>query len=259
MTASLRPLALITGARRGIGRACAEALARAGFDIAATDLVLDDASEAARAAFAVAGADTEFFAHDVSEIGSHATLIDAVTQRFGRLDCLVNNAGRGAVVRGGDLLDLMPQNYDTVMSVNLRGTLFLTQAVAKAMLARGETGHPRSIVTITSASAEMASPDRIDYCVSKAGLSMAMRGFALRLAPEGVAVFEVRPGVIRTDMTASVAGSYDIRIANGLVPAGRWGEPADVGEAVAGLASGKFNFSTGSVIRVDGGLMIPRL
>ena len=180
-------------------------------------------------------------------------------QRFGRLDCLVNNAGRGAVVRGGDMLDLTPENYDTVMSVNLRGTLFLTQAVAKAMLAQGETGHPRSIVTITSASAEMASPDRADYCVSKAGLSMAMRNFAVRLAPEGIAVFEVRPGIIRTDMTAPVAERYDARIADGLVPARRWGEPADVGEAVAGLASGKFAFATGSVICVDGGLLLPRL
>ena len=179
-------------------------------------------------------------------------------QRFGRLDCLVNNAGRGAVVRG-DLLDLTPENYDTVMNVNLRGTLFLTQAAARAMLAQGDTGHPRSIVTITSASAEMASPDRIDYCVSKAGLSMAMRGFALRLAAEGIAVFEVRPGIIRTDMTAPVAERYDARIADGLVPAGRWGEPADVGEAVASLASGKFGYATGSVICVDGGLMLPRL
>ena len=259
MTASAKPVALITGARRGIGRACGEALARAGFDIAATDLVLDDACEAAKAAFTVAGADAAFVANDISDIGSHAGLIEAVMARFGRLDCLVNNAGRGAVVRGGDLLDLKPENYDTVMSVNLRGTLFLTQAVAKAMLARGESGHPRSIITITSASAEMASPDRADYCVSKAGLSMAMRAFAVRLAPEGIAVLEVRPGIIRTEMTAAVAERYDARIADGLIPAGRWGEPADVGEAVAGLASGKFAYAMGSVIRVDGGLLIPRL
>jgi 3-oxoacyl-[acyl-carrier protein] reductase len=258
MTARTRPVALITGARRGIGRACGEALARAGFDIAATDLSLDGACEAAQAAFAMAGADSAFFAHDLSDLGSHAGLVQAAMARFGRLDCLINNAGRGAVVRG-DLLDLKPENYDAVMSVNLRGTLFLTQAVARAMLAQGETGHTRSIVTISSASAEMASPDRADYCVSKAGLSMAMRAFALRLAPEGIAVFEVRPGIIRTDMTAPVAAGYDARIAGGLVPAGRWGEPADVGEAVAALASGKFGFATGSVICADGGLSVPRL
>ena len=259
MTAPARPVALVTGARRGIGRACGEALARAGFDIAATDLVIDDACDVAWDAFTDVGADSQFFAHDVSDVGSHTALIETVMQRFGRIDCLVNNAGRGAVIRGGDLLDLTPENYDAVISVNLRGTLFLTQTAAKAMLAQGETGHPKSIVTITSASAEMASPDRADYCVSKAGLSMAMRNFALRLAAEGIAVFEVRPGIIRTDMTASVAGRYDERIADGLVPAGRWGEPADVGEAVVGLASGKFAFATGSVIRVDGGLLIPRL
>jgi 3-oxoacyl-[acyl-carrier protein] reductase len=258
MTSGARPVALITGGRRGIGRACGEALARAGFDIAATDLVLDAASEAAQAAFAEAGAEAAFLAHDVADIGSHAGMIAAVMQRFGRLDCLVNNAGRGAVVRG-DLLDLTPENYDAVVNVNLRGTLFLTQAAARAMLAHGERGHPRSIVTITSASAEMASPDRADYCVSKAGLSMAMRNFALRLAPEGIAVFEIRPGIIRTDMTAPVAERYDARIADGLVPAGRWGEPADVGEAVAGLASGAFRYATGSVICVDGGLLLPRL
>jgi NAD(P)-dependent dehydrogenase (short-subunit alcohol dehydrogenase family) len=258
MTAPARPVALITGARRGIGRACGEALARAGFDIAATDLVLDDACDAAEAAFGMAGADTAFLAHDLTDIGSHTGLIEAAITRFGRLDCLVNNAGRAAVVRG-DLLDLKPENYDAVMSVNLRGTLFLTQAAAKAMLARGATGHPRSIVTITSVSAEMASPDRADYCVSKAGLSMAMRAFALRLAPEDIAVFEVRPGIIRTDMTAPVAERYEASLADGLVPAGRWGEPADVGEAVAGLASGKFGFATGSVICADGGLSVPRL
>ena len=258
MTARTRPVALITGARRGIGRACGEALARAGFDIAATDLVLDEACDTAWDAFTEVGADSQFFAHDLAEIGTHAGLIETVMQRFGRLDCLINNAGRGAVVRA-DLLDLKPENFDAVMSVNLRGTLFLTQAVARAMLARGETGHPRLIVTITSASADMASPDRADYCVSKAGLSMAMRAFALRLAPEGIAVFEVRPGIIRTDMTAPGAAGYEARIAGGLVPAGRWGEPADVGEAVAALASGKFGFATGSVICAVGGLSVPRL
>jgi 3-oxoacyl-[acyl-carrier protein] reductase len=258
MTVSAQPLALITGARRGIGRACGEALARAGFNIAATDLVLDDACDAAHGAFAAAGADAEFFAHNVADIESHKALIDTVMARFGRLDCLVNNAGRGAVIRG-DLLDLAPENYDAVMDVNLRGTLFLTQAAARAMLARGETGYARSIIAITSVSAEMASPDRVDYCVSKAGLAMAMRAFALRLAPEGIAVFDVRPGIIRTHLTAPVASRYDERIAGGLVPAGRWGEPSDVADAVAALASGRFAFATGAVICADGGLSLPRL
>ena len=257
MSAS-RPLALVTGARRGIGRACGEALARAGFDIAATDLIVDDAAQDARRAFETDGARAAFFEHDVSKIDSHAGLVASVLERFERLDCLVNNAGRGAVVRG-DLLDLAPANFDAVINVNLRGALFLTQEAARAMLRASPAGWPRSIVTITSVSAEMVSPDRAEYCVSKAGLSMAMKAFAVRLAPAGIAVFEVRPGVIRTDMTAPAAGRYDEAIAGGLVPAGRWGEAADVGSIVAGLASGRFAFATGSVVAADGGLSLPRL
>jgi len=255
---ALRPVALVTGARRGIGRACGEALARAGFDIAATDLVIDGAAQDAQRAFEANGAGAAFFEHDVSKIDSHAALVAAVLERFERLDCLVNNAGRGAAVRG-DLLDLEPVNFDAVINVNLRGALFLTQAAARAMLGASPAGHPRSIVTITSVSAEMVSPDRAEYCVSKAGLSMAMKAFAVRLAPVGIAVFEVRPGVIRTDMTAPAAGRYDEAIAGGLVPAGRWGEGADVGSIVAGLASGQFAFATGSVVAADGGLSLPRL
>jgi NAD(P)-dependent dehydrogenase (short-subunit alcohol dehydrogenase family) len=254
---SARPVALITGARRGIGRACGEALARAGFDIAATDLALDSACEEAREAFAEAGARAEFFAHDLADVDAHAALIETIVAQFGRLDCLVNNAGRGAVKRG-DLLDLTPANFDLVINVNLRGTLFLSQAAAKAMLA-APGDRPRSIVTVTSVSAEMASPERTEYCISKAGLSMALKNLALRLAADGIAVFEVRPGVIRTDMTAPVAGKYDEAIGGGLVPAGRWGEPADVAAIVAGLASGAFAFATGSVISADGALSLPRL
>ncbi|MGO8799716.1 MAG: 3-ketoacyl-ACP reductase [Roseiarcus sp.] len=252
-----RPLALVTGARRGIGRACGEALALAGFDIAATDLVVDEAAAEAQRAFEAHGARAAFFEHDVAKIDSHAALIATVLERFERLDCLVNNAGRGAAVRG-DLLDLAPVNFDAVINVNLRGALFLTQEAARAMLAAAPA-RPRSIVTITSVSAEMVSPDRVEYCVSKAGLSMAMKAFAVRLAPAGIAVFEVRPGVIRTDMTAPAAGRYDEAIAGGLVPAGRWGEAADVGSIVAGLASGRFAFATGSVVAADGGLSLPRL
>ena len=253
-----RPVALVTGARRGIGRACGEKLAAAGFDIAATDLALDAQCDDARDAFAKAGAEAAFFAHDVSDIAAHAGLIKAVIERFGRLDCLINNAGRGAVQRG-DLLELAPENFDAVMNVNLRGTLFLTQATAKAMLAEGPGAYPRAIVTITSVSAALASPERADYCVSKAGLSMAMQNFALRLAPDRIAVFEVRPGIVRTDMTAPVSGKYDEAIGGGLVPMKRWGEPADIGDVVAGLASGRFAFATGSVISADGGLSLPRL
>ena len=162
-------------------------------------------------------------------------------------------------LRDRKFVEITPDNFDAVMNVNLRGTLFLTQAAAKAMLKAAPAAHPRSIVTITSVSAALASPERADYCVSKAGLSMAMRNFSLRLAPHGIAVFEVRPGIIRTDMTAPVASRYDEAIGSGLVPMSRWGEPADIGDAVAGLASGRFAFATGSVISADGGLSLPRL
>ncbi|RUV10388.1 3-ketoacyl-ACP reductase, partial [Mesorhizobium sp. M7A.T.Ca.TU.009.01.3.1] len=176
---------------------------------------------------------------------------------FGRIDCLVNNAGVGAVVRG-DLLDLEPENFDRTLGINLRGTVFLSQAVAKAMLA-APGDHQRSIITITSVSAEMASPERPDYCISKAGLSMWVKNLALRLAPENIGVFEVRPGIIRTDMTSGVTAKYDALIDGGLVPAKRWGEASDIGAVVATLADGKLGFSTGSIINVDGALSVPRL
>jgi NAD(P)-dependent dehydrogenase (short-subunit alcohol dehydrogenase family) len=176
---------------------------------------------------------------------------------FGHIDCLVNNAGIGAVVRG-DLLELKPENFDRILAINLRGTVFLSQAVARAMLAAPDD-YPKSIITITSVSAEMASPERADYCISKAGLSMWVKTLALRLAAENIGVFEVRPGIIRTDMTSGVTAKYDVLIDGGLVPAKRWGEAADVGAAVAALAGGKLGFSTGSIINVDGALSVPRL
>ena len=252
-----RLLALVTGARRGIGRAIGLALARAGHDIAFTDVVEDAATAEAERAFEAEGAKACFFKHDVAAVETHAALIRAVEARFGAPQCFVSNAGIGAVVRG-DMLDLTAEHFDRVLGVNLRGAAFLSQVAARAMLAT-PADRPRSIVFITSVSAAMVSPERSDYCVSKAGLSMWARALALRLAPENIAVFEVRPGIIRTDMTAGVAGTYEARIATGLVPAARWGEAEDVGRTVAGLASGAFGFATGSVIACDGGLSVARL
>lgn len=251
-----RPVVLVTGGARGIGLACAEALAADGFDIFIADLA-EQPPEDLPTLFEKHGSAFGYARCDIAELSSHAALVAAVEKRFGRIDCLVNSAGIGAVVRG-DLLDLEPQNFDRIIGINLRGTIFLTQSVAKAMLARS-TQQPRSIVTITSVSAEMASPERADYCVSKAGLSMWVKNLALRLAPENIGVFEVRPGIIRTEMTAGVSAKYDALIAGGLVPARRWGEPADIGAAVAGLASGKFGFATGSTISPDGALSLSRL
>jgi 3-oxoacyl-[acyl-carrier protein] reductase len=251
-----RPVALVTGARRGIGRAIGEALAGQGFDIAFTDIVADEAADEAAAAFEARGARALFIQNDVAATGSHQGVIDGVLGRWGRLDCFVSNAGIGSITRG-DMLALEPAHFERVLSVNLEGAAFLSQAAARAML--GGTGSRRSIVFVTSVSAEMVSPERADYCVSKAALSMWARALAVRLAPEGIAVFEVRPGVIRTDMTAGVAARYEARIAEGLVPAGRWGEADDVGRVVAGLAGGAFGFATGSVVACDGGLSIVRL
>ncbi len=252
-----RPVALITGARRGLGRAIGLALAKAGHDIVFTDIVEDEAVEAAHTALTHLGARARFIRHDVAALESHADLVATVMRDFGRLDLFVSNAGIGAPVRG-DMLEITPESYDLVMGVNLRGAVFLSQEVAKAMLGAPELRKP-AIVFITSASSELVSIDRAQYCVSKLGLSMWAKALAVRLAPDGIPVFEVRPGVIRTEMTAQVAAKYDARIADGLIPAGRWGEGEDVARCVVGLVSGQFAYATGTIVNCDGGLMIPRL
>ncbi|TGV14598.1 3-ketoacyl-ACP reductase [Mesorhizobium sp. M8A.F.Ca.ET.173.01.1.1] len=251
-----RPAAIVTGGARGIGLACAEALADAGFDILVADLA-DQAPANLAANITARAAKFAYIRCDIANLESHADLVDIAMRAFGRIDCLVNNAGVGAVVRG-DLLDLKPDNFDRALGINLRGTVFLSQAVAKAML-RQPGDHAKSIITITSVSAEMASPERSEYCMSKAGLSMWVKNLALRLAPENIGVFELRPGIIRTDMTAGVTAKYDALIDSGLVPAKRWGEASDIGAMVAALAAGRLGFSTGSIINVDGALSVPRL
>jgi len=256
MAQSARPVAIVTGARRGIGAAIAVSLTGSGFDVAITDIA-DDGADATLSAIAAAGGQARFVRSDIADVADHPRVLDDVTGWRGRIDCLVNNAGISAPKRG-DLLELVPQAFDQVLGVNLRGTFFFTQAVAQRMLAAPSAG-PRSVITISSVNAELASPERGEYSISKAGLAMLTKLFALRLAADGIAVFEVRPGVIRTSMTQVVAEKYERRIADGLVPMGRWGTAQDVGEAVAGLASGRFAFSTGSVLRVDGGLAVPRL
>jgi 3-oxoacyl-[acyl-carrier protein] reductase len=257
MTNKARPVAIVTGGRRGIGLGIARALAAGGFDIAITGIGDADGVAPVIAELGGLGARAIFLQADLANLSSHQATVDAVVAAFGRIDCLVNNAGIASVVRG-DFLDLKPENFDTIVGVNLRGTVFFTQAVLKVML-EAPAAVPRSIINITSVSAAMTSPERLDYCMSKAGLAAFSQGLALRLAEIGIAVFEVRPGVIRSDMTAAVSGKYDALIADGLVPMRRWGEPEDVGNIVAGLAGGKFGFATGSVIQADGGLSISRL
>jgi NAD(P)-dependent dehydrogenase (short-subunit alcohol dehydrogenase family) len=251
-----RPLAIVTGARRGIGAGIAIELARLGFDLALTDLESAGA-DATLAAIAQHGARGTLFESDLGHIEAHRALVERIAAWGGPVACLVNNAGIPAALRG-DLLEVSAESYDRVLDINLRGTFFFTQAVAAHMAATTTTA-ARSIVTVSSVSAEMASIERGEYCLSKAGLGMLTKLFALRLAPLNIGVFEVRPGVIRTPMTESVAAKYEQRFADGLVPMGRWGYPDDVARAVGALASGGLAFATGSVINVDGALSIPRL
>lgn len=257
MAAGPRPLALVTGGCRGIGLGIAAALAQAGFDLAITDRRLGRDGEAAAEMLRASGSAVFLKEADLSDVTGHPAVVAEIVERAGPIDCLVNNAGMGAVVRG-DFLDLAPENFDAIVATNLRGTVFFTQAVVRAMLA-AESDRPRTVVNITSVSVEMSSPERLDYCITKAGLSAFSQGLALRLAGTGIAVFEVRPGIIRSNMTVGVSEKYDRLIAEGLVPMKRWGEPADVGAIVAGLASGQFSFATGSVVNADGALSIPRL
>jgi 3-oxoacyl-[acyl-carrier protein] reductase len=251
--------ALVTGGARGIGRAIAIALASAGFDIAIASLERKEKADLGDL-YAI-GQRVCYVPGDIGDVAFHGALIGEVRAQLGPIHCLVNNAGVTSLTRG-DLLDLTVDSFDRCMSSNLRGTFFLTQAVARSMLTdddTGEQGPYRSIVTITSANAEMLGLNRADYCITKAALSMASKLFAARLASSRIHVFEVRPGIIRTDMTAPAKAKYDRLIAEDVVPLQRWGEPEDVGEAVATIARGGLPFATGEILNVGGGLHLHRV
>lgn len=260
-----RPVALVTGAGRGIGRGIALELARDGFSVAGCDIVFEPGNAASglfEVKAAVEGLGGEFLPlrADIASLEGHDPLLAAVRERFGRLDVLVNNAGVAPLVRR-DVLETTADSFDRLMGINLRGAFFLTQKAARLMIEekKADPGRSPAIVFISSISARISSPSRAEYCISKAGLSMAAKIFADRLAEWGVMVYEVRPGIIRTDMTAAVKEKYDGLIAGGLVPQKRWGFPEDVGKAVAALAAGAFSFSTGLVLEVSGGMDIARL
>lgn len=254
-----RPAALVTGARRGIGRGCAVALAEAGFDVVVHDLEPSAELGACAGAVEAAGGGVAVVAGDIADLSAHAGLLDTAIGAFGRLDCLVNNAGVSVLSRG-DLLDVSVESYDRCQTVNARGTFFLTQRFARYLLdsAPPSAGH-RAIVVISSANADMVSPDRGEYCVSKAGLAMMAQLFAVRLAPEEIGVYDVRPGIIRTEMTAPSAAKYDAFFAAGGAPMPRWGTPEDIGRVVAAAARGALAYTVGQVLRVDGGISVPRL
>ncbi|MBL6928092.1 MAG: 3-ketoacyl-ACP reductase [Rhodospirillales bacterium] len=250
-----RPVALVTGGRRGIGRGCAYALAEAGFDIVIGDLEkCADADETLKG-IKERGGDSELVEADIADVDGHSALLEGALAAFGSVDCLVNNAGV-SVLNRADILDMSVESFDRCMNINLRGTFFLTQCVARWMI-----DHPpapadpfRSVVTISSVNAEIMAITRGEYCISKAGLAMMTKLFGIRLADEGIGVFEVRPGIIRTPMTAVVADKYSREIENGLSPDRRWGEPHDVGKTVATMATGGLPFTVGQAVSVDGGL-----
>ncbi len=256
-----KKIALVTGAGQGIGRGIAIELASAGYNLIINDLFYDT-SNTEKGLFEVEnslknmGTDCIAVSGDIADSVTHETMIEAAN-KMGGLDLLVNNAGIAPKVRY-DILETTPESYDRLMNINARGTFFLTQRLAKYMMGN-KTDYLKSIIFSTSISAEVSSIARAEYCMSKAALSMAARVFAHRLAGEGICVFEVRPGLIATDMTAGVKDKYDKLIAEGLVPQNRWGTPEDIGKAIVGLASGAFGYSTGQIIEIGGGMGIPRL
>jgi NAD(P)-dependent dehydrogenase (short-subunit alcohol dehydrogenase family) len=253
-------VALVTGGGRSIGLGIARCLAQAGFDLAITGIRPTKDVAGALAELETLGARSAYFPSDVSDLDAHEPLLEAIRDQFGRLDVLVNNAGVSTDVRG-DLLDAAPVSFDRVIGINLRGPYFLTQRVARWMIEerQADPSFAASIINISSVSATVASTNRGDYCISKAGLAMATRLWAARLGEFGIPVYEVRPGVIRSDMTAAVTEKYDRLIAQGLTVEPRWGEPEDVGRAVAALATGALPYATGAVLPIDGGLTLPRL
>lgn len=250
-----RPVAIVTGARRGLGRAIAVALAGRGFDLVLNDLAASEDLELTAREVRAAGAAATLAFADIGDLAQHTGLLDAAWAA-GPVACLVNNAGVSVAVRG-DLLEVAVDSYDRCQDINTRGTFFLTQAFARRMLASPDPGAHRSIVIVSSSNAEAVAVQRGEYCVSKAALGMVAKLFAVRLACEGIAVYEIRPGIIATEMTAPSKERYDVLFAAGRNPIPRWGRPEEVARCVSACAAGELPYTAGQVIKVDGGLTIP--
>jgi NAD(P)-dependent dehydrogenase (short-subunit alcohol dehydrogenase family) len=253
-------VALITGGGRGIGLGIARALAGEGYNLAIGGVRLEEQVQPTLDALRNLGVDVLYCRGDISDRQARAEVLAAIRAHYGQLNVLVNNAGVAPDVRA-DILDANEASYERVMRINLQGPYFMTQSVARWMIEQ-RTAKPSfaaCILTISSISATVASPSRGEYCISKAGLSMASQLWAVRLAEYGIPVYEIRPGVIRTDMTVAVTEKYDRLIAEGLTLQPRWGVPEDIGKAAAMLVRGELPYSTGQVIMVDGGMLIDRL
>ena len=255
-----KPVALVTGGSRGIGRGICIELARAGCAVLINYNTNLDAAEDTRLEVEKVGGAAEICPADIAHAPHRDSLLDFTLETFGRLDMLVNNAAIAPPERL-DILETTEENYDLVIDTNLKGPFFLTQQVAQLMINQlAEKRIPRAtIVNITSISAYTASVNRAEYCISKAGLSMMTALFAARLAEYGIHVYEIRPGVVDTDMVKTVRAKYEKLIGEGLTPIRRLGRPEDVGKAVAAVAAGTFPFSTGAVFDVDGGFHLRTL
>lgn len=251
-------VALITGSSRGIGLAAAVALAKRGFSVALNGLADDE--ELARAAQAIrdCGARVHASALDVSDIAAHDAYLGAIEAKLGPLTTLVNNAGVGVISRG-DLLDVTEESYDRCLTVNARSLFFLSQAFAKRLLGRARSPDQfHSIVNVTSSNANAVAVQRGEYCASKAAAAMVSKTFAVRLGPENIAVYDVQPGLIKTDMTAPVIAQYEQRAKDGLTLFPRVGQPEDVGNVIAALAAGELPYTTGQTVSVDAGMLVSR-
>jgi NAD(P)-dependent dehydrogenase (short-subunit alcohol dehydrogenase family) len=256
----MKKVAFITGGSRGIGYGIAVQLAQAGFDLAVNGVRPEEAVVEVLGQLKAFGVDVIYCPGDIASPEARTQMLAQIKAHYGQLNVLVNNAGIAPKERK-DILEATEESFTHLITTNLQGPYFLTQAVANWMIQQqeAESDFTGCIINVSSISATVASVNRGEYCVAKAGLSMATQLFAARLGEYNIPVYEVRPGVIRTDMTAGVTDKYDKLIADGLTIQKRWGEAADVGKAVAALATGYFPYSTGQVLMVDGGLTLPRL
>ena len=252
--------ALVTGASRGIGRGISTILAQNGIAVCGVGTKPNDAVVEYETELKSYDADSFYLQGDISSADDRAHIIETVYERFGHLDFLINNAGVAPLNRC-DILEMSEESMQRLLDINLKGTFFLSQLAARRMVDERKTGNTdfKMITFITSISAETSSTSRGEYCISKAGLHMATSLFADRLAGDRINVYELRPGIVETDMTAVVKDKYDALIEGGLLPIKRMGQPSDIGQAVLGLTSGLFAYSTGDVINLDGGFHISRL
>lgn len=253
-----RHVALVTGSARGIGLAAAVALAREGFAIALNDRDDNETLHHAVHMIRTEGVPVMAAAFDVADIAAHDAQLAAIEEKLGPLTTLVNNAGVGVMQRG-DLLEVSEESYDRCMAVNTKAMFFLSQAFAKRLVARDrDPALFHSIVNVTSSNAVAVAAPRAEYCASKAAAAMVSKTFAVRLGQDNIAVYDVQPGLIATDMTAPVIEMYDQRAKDGLTLFPRIGQPEDMGGIVAALASGKLPYTTGQAISADAGMLVPR-